>query len=203
MSTTLGLLQGFMETDHRVPADCTVVVSKICELCGCQMFVPGGIIYCPECQGSLFSVFFQEALDKVWNLERENQILSRLEPRLSFIKIRFKGAHMEGPVTLNVGQSMVASINGYDQYGQPWAGAIPTPRWSVDNPALDSIAQNGTVTTSEDVTSLAAGTANLTVGLTSAEGKTLTDTEVVTNLAPPPPPAVLSSIKINFSTPQP
>ena len=104
----------------------------------------------------------------------------------------------EGPVTLTVGQVTVASVDGYDQNGAPFTGTIPTPVWSIDNAALDSIAADSNNAANEDVTSLAAGTANLTATVTTAAGTTLTDTETITNLAEAP---VLSSIKINFATP--
>ena len=104
----------------------------------------------------------------------------------------------EGPVTLQVGQKTVASIDGFDQNGNPFLGPIPTPSWSIDNPTFDSIAADATNPADEDVTSLAAGVANLTASVTNAQGTALTDTETVTNVVP----QVLTSIKINFSTPQ-
>lgn len=101
----------------------------------------------------------------------------------------------EGPVTLTVGQTTIASIDGFDQFGAAWTGAVPSPSWSIDQSAMDSITADGS---NEDVTSLAAGTANLTASLTTAEGKLLSDSEVITNVAQAP---VLSSIKINFAAP--
>ena len=124
-----------------------------------------------------------------------------VKPRLTFIKIAFRAGDnnmAEGPVTLNVGQKTVASIDGFDQFGAPFTGPIPTPTWSIDNPALDSIAADATNPENEDVTSLAAGVANLSVSLTSAEGLVCKDTQAITNDAAVP---VLSSVKINFSTP--
>jgi hypothetical protein len=104
----------------------------------------------------------------------------------------------EGPVTLTVGQRTVASVDGFDQNGQPFTGTIPTPTWSIDNATFDSINPDTANPANEDVASLAAGVANLTATVVTAQGTTLTDTEVITNLAAA---AVLSSIKINFSTP--
>lgn len=104
----------------------------------------------------------------------------------------------EGPVTLTVGQVTVASLDGFDQNGNPFTGAIPTPVWSIDQPTLDSIAADATNAANEDVTSLAVGVANLTATVTLASGLNLSDTESVTNIAVSP---VLSSIKINFATP--
>jgi hypothetical protein len=104
----------------------------------------------------------------------------------------------EGPVTLTVGQRTVASIDAFDQNGQPFTGTVPTPTWSIDNPAFDSISQNTANPSNEDVASMAAGVANLTATVVTSDGRTLTDTETITNVAAA---AVLSSIKINFSTP--
>ncbi len=100
----------------------------------------------------------------------------------------------EGPVTLSVGQKTVASIDAFDQNGAPFTGTIPTPVWTIDNATFDSIVQDPTTANNEDVTSLAPGVANLTLTVGS-----LTDTETITNVAQAP---VLSSVKINFSTPQ-
>jgi hypothetical protein len=131
-------------------------------------------------------------------LREEKQILSELQlalaPRLSFIKLKFVGGKMpEGPVTLTVGQKTVASVDGFDQNGAPFTGAMPAATFSVDSPTIDSIDP-----VSGAVVSLAAGTANITATLITAEGKSLSDTETATNVAQAP---VLSSVKINFSTP--
>lgn len=119
--------------------------------------------------------------------------------RLSSIKIRFKdmgGCMPEGPVTLNVGQTTTATVDGFDQNGAPFTGTVPPATFSVDNPAIATVDP-----TSGLVTAVSAGVANVTATLITAEGTTLTDTETVTVRGTPPPPQVLSSIKINFSTP--
>lgn len=103
----------------------------------------------------------------------------------------------EGAVTLNVGQKTVASVDGFDQFGNPFPN-VPAGSWSIDNPALDTISQDATNPANEDILSVAAGVANLTATVTNAQGTVLTDTEAITNVATP----VLTSIKINFSTPQ-
>ncbi|MBO0887487.1 hypothetical protein J2P12_00140 [Candidatus Bathyarchaeota archaeon] len=115
---------------------------------------------------------------------------------LSFIKVKFGGA-MQGPVTLNVGQKTKATVVGFDQNGAPFTGPLPTPSFSIDNTSLNSGSDDGSG--GFDVTSLAAGVANLTATLTTAEGIQLTDTETITNIAVV---QKLSSIKIDFSTPQ-
>ena len=104
----------------------------------------------------------------------------------------------EGPVTLQVGQSTVATLDGFDQNGNPYTGTIPTPVWTIDQPNFDSIAVSATNASAETVTSLAVGVANLTATVTLPGGLNLSDTEAVTNIAVAP---ILSSIKINFATP--
>jgi hypothetical protein len=125
--------------------------------------------------------------------------------RLSSIKIRFhyhhhhhKGEHEmpSDPITLTVGESVVASVVGFDQNGNPFKGAIPQPTWSIDNSTFDSIAADATNPANEDVVSLAAGVANLTATVAGPAGP-LTDTEAITNVVP----QVLTSIQIQFSAP--
>lgn len=139
-------------------------------------------------------------------LEAEDEILARTKPRLVCIKIKFRRPSKtklgetimaEGPLTITVGQSTKATVDGFDQNGAPWTGAIPPVTYSIDNSTLDSSTPESDNFT-DDIVSLAAGTANLTASLTTVEGKALTDTETITNVAQAP---VLSSIKINFSTP--
>jgi hypothetical protein len=106
-----------------------------------------------------------------------------------------------GPVTLTAaGEQIEASIAGFDQYGDPWEGAIPPVLYSIDDSAIATSAPNSDGETDE-ITAVANGTANLTANLTTVEGQALTDIEqVIVNIPapPPPPPPVLSSIKIMF-----
>lgn len=149
-------------------------------------------------------------------LRRENEILretrethrdvelieQRLRPQLKSIKIAFQGeSHMPtaGPITLtSAGQTVTASVLGFDQFGQPFTGAIPTATFASDDTA-------GAIVTFDPstglVTAVANGVANITASLTSAEGLSLTDTEAVTVAIPitPPPTPVLSSIKVAFA----
>jgi len=132
-------------------------------------------------------------------LEVEHKIFDRFTPRLSYIKIAFQrgdNTMAEGPITLQVGQTTVASVDAFDQNGQPFKGTIPTPSWSIDQPSFDSITADSTTPANEDVTSLAAGVANLTVSVAGPNGP-LTDTETITNVVP----QVLTSVKINFAPP--
>ena len=103
----------------------------------------------------------------------------------------------EGPVTLTVGQSTVASIDGFDQNGAPYQGTIPTPAYSIDQPSFDTITPDGTNPSNEDILSVAVGVANLTATVQGPNGP-LTDTETITNVGVA---QVLSSIKINFASP--
>lgn len=132
-------------------------------------------------------------------IELDQEILALLKPKLSSIKITFrKGAVMaEGPVTLTVGQSTVASIDGFDQNGAPYQGTIPTPAYSIDQPSFDTITPDGTNPSNEDILSVAVGVANLTATVQGPNGP-LTDTETITNVGVA---QVLSSIKINFASP--
>jgi hypothetical protein len=136
----------------------------------------------------------EEDADEQVRLDRE--ILARLgPPKLSFIKIKFGGT-MQGPVTLTVGQKTKATVVGFDQNGAVFTGTIPPVTYTLDNPAFDSSTPDGS--NGDDIVSLAAGVANLTAALTTAEGVALTDTETITNTAVV---QKLSSIKIDFSTP--
>jgi hypothetical protein len=137
-------------------------------------------------------------LDEQQEIALLKQILDRLPTpsKLSSIKIAFGEPPMVGPVTLNVGQKTKATVVGFDQFGAPFNGTMPTAAFSLDNTTLNSGVDDGAG--GFDVTSLAAGVANLTARLTTTEGTALTDTETITNVAVV---QVLSSVKINFSTP--
>lgn len=129
------------------------------------------------------------------NLLREIRDKLPTPQKLSTIKLAFlKGDSMaEGPVTLSVGQTTVATVDGFDQNGAPFSGPVPTPTFAMDNSAI------ATVDASGNVVAVSAGVANLTATVVTAEGVTLSDTETVTVTAAAP---VLSSIKINFSVPK-
>lgn len=107
---------------------------------------------------------------------------------------------MPGPVTLNVGQKTTASVVVFDQNGNDMTAKFDFTTnpitWTLDNSTLDSESATGPDSTNSNViTSLAAGTANLTADVPGVANPT--DTEQVINVAP----AVATSIKINFSTP--
>ena len=100
-----------------------------------------------------------------------------------------------GPITLTTaGQTVTASVVGFDQFGNPWTGAIPTPTFADDNPAAATCAPASGL-----VTAVADGVANITASLTTAEGLALTDTEAVTVVINPPPTPVLITIKVAFA----
>jgi hypothetical protein len=147
----------------------------------------------------------------MWHFEHENkeleeierqekEILYLLQHKLSTIKIRFKFKEKNmantDPVTISVGQVIVATIVGFDQNGQPFLGTIPTPTWAIDNSALATIATDATNAADEDITGVAPGVSNLSASLVNAQGTTLTDSEPVTVVVP----QVLTSIQIQFLT---
>lgn len=103
-----------------------------------------------------------------------------------------------GPVTLtSAGQQVTASVLGYDQFGQPFTGAMPAATLSSDDTASAIVTFDPATGLT---TAVANGVANITATLTTAEGLSLTDTEAVTVAIPvvPPPTPVLSSIKVAF-----
>ena len=144
--------------------------------------------------------------------KRTNRLLEHLcrdlaPQTLTSIQIQFsKGINMgnpvagvAGPVTLTaVGQQVTASVLGFDQFGQPFLGTMPPATLSSDDSAQAIVTFDPTTGLT---TAVANGVANITAALTTAEGVALTDTEAVTVAIPvtPPPPQVLSSIKVAFA----
>lgn len=117
---------------------------------------------------------------------------------LKSIEIAFtEGTTMTaGPANLNVGQSVTATILGFDQFGQPFTidfTANPVS-WGIDQPGIASFTSNADKTAT--VTGVAAGTANL-----SAQCGAFSDSAQVIVAGQQAP--VLSSIKIDFGTPTP
>jgi len=144
---------------------------------------------------------------RVEDLESE---ITELLP-LTSIKIQFQRINamstapsgptpVAGPVTLTaVGQQVVASVLGFDQFGNPFTGTIPAATFTASDTA-------GAIATfdftSNTVTAVGNGVDNITASLVTAEGLTLSDTEAVTvalTSTPPPPTPVLSSIKVAFA----
>jgi hypothetical protein len=132
------------------------------------------------------------------------EIRDDLRPKLSAIEIRFGDNMAQGPVTLSSGQSTTATVLYFDQTGAPMPSTFvpPTVTYTIDNAAIAS-STPGADGQSDLVTYVSAGVANLTAAVTSAEGLALSDTETVTCSPVVTPPPVLSSVKINFSTPTP
>lgn len=127
-------------------------------------------------------------------LEQLRIIAGELAPkRLSSIKVKLSlgGIIMPvGPLTIAAGKTFTASVVGFDQNGAPFSGPLPTPSFTVDNTAAATVdAASGAGV------AVAAGVANVTGSLTSAEGLALSDTETVTVTAVVP---VLSSIKVSL-----
>jgi hypothetical protein len=123
-------------------------------------------------------------------------------PILTTIQIQFRRNIMPtaGPVTLTtLGQQVTASVLGFDQFGNPYTGVMPTATLSSDDTASAIVTFDPTTGLT---TAVANGVANITATLTTDEGVALTDTEAVTVAIPvvPPPTPVLSSIKVAFSS---
>jgi len=154
-----------------------------------------------------------ETLEELRHLSYSIRRIERelITPRLVEIRIAFtapstsKGDPLmavQGPVTLTtVGQVATASILGFDQFGNPWAGPIPPVSFSIDDTAGAIVTSKDNGDGTDTVAAVANGVANLTASLTTAEGVELTDTETITVAIPvvPPPTSVLSSIKIAFT----
>lgn len=101
-----------------------------------------------------------------------------------------------GPVTLTaVGQTVTASVLGFDQFGNPFTGTIPTPTFTASD-ATGAIATFDPATGL--VTAVANGVDSITASLTTAEGLALSDTEAVTVAIPVVAP-VLTTIKVAFA----
>lgn len=115
-----------------------------------------------------------------------------LTPRLRRIVIVQSGGP---PMPLEVGKTAVATVNGFDQFGQPFPIDFNAnvPSWTVSDPALATIAPDATTLGSEDVTGAAAGSETLSVavaGLTTsvtfdivAPAPVLTSVTITTNPA--------------------
>ena len=90
-------------------------------------------------------------------------------PKLTSIQLSFKGASMAtaGPVTLtSVGQTVTASVIGYDQFGNVFTGTIPTPTFTSSDTAQAVVTFDPTTGLT---TAVASGVANITATLTTAE----------------------------------
>lgn len=121
-----------------------------------------------------------------------DKLVGFLKPRLTFIKIAFGGHMSQGPVTLTVGQKTTGTVLGFDQNGAPFTidfTANPVT-WADDT---ETVLSDAPTPPTDTFTALAAGVANVT-----ATCGGFTDTEQATVVAAAP---VLSSIKIDFSTP--
>jgi hypothetical protein len=147
--------------------------------------------------------FHKEEIGLLRDIDKtEHEILRQLTlQRPSFIKIRFKKGNIVmplGPVTIVVGQKTVASLVIFDQNGVDMTSkydftANPIT-WALDNTTFDSQSATGPDSSNADtITSLAAGTANL-----SATTGKLSDVEQVINQAQA---QVATSAKISFTTP--
>lgn len=151
-------------------------------------------------------------------IEQNRQVIRLLKriaredapPVLTRIKLAFKGASpmataVAGPVILTtLGQQVIASLLGFDQFGNPFLGPMPPASFTSDDTAEAIVEFDPTTGLT---TAVANGVANITgsVQTTDANGNavTLQDTEAVTVAIPvvPPPSPILSSIKVAFAPP--
>ncbi len=145
------------------------------------------------------------------DLRKENAILRDIRdelkphPHLSSIEIAFtRRTHMAtvGPVTLEQGQSAIASLVYKDQFGQPMPDTfVPPPAsYTIDNPAIASSTPDADG--QHDVVAwVSGGAANLSASVLGPAGANLTDTKTVTCVPPVVDAPVLSSIEIAFDAP--
>src|SRR5258708_2022080 len=103
-----------------------------------------------------------------------DKLVDALPRRLSFIKIRFKGATMpQGPVTLQQGQSSTATVDYFDQNGNQMSPSStftpPTVTYKIDHPEFAS--SNPLADGQSDLeTWVAEGVANLTAVVQGPHG---------------------------------
>lgn len=143
-------------------------------------------------------------LEVLENIRHELRIIRRevAPPQLTTIQLVFSkgptmGTPVAGPITLTTaGQTVTASVLGFDQFGAPFTGPIPTPTFSSSDTAGAVITFDPTTGL---VTAVANGVANITASLTTAAGLALTDTEAVTVAISSGGTPVLSSIKVAFA----
>lgn len=116
--------------------------------------------------------------------------LKRL-PHLASVHISLQGVTMANPITLNVGDAKVATVAGFDQFGQPFPlDFTATPvSWTVDNAAV--VSSTPAADGSDAISAVAAGSANL-----SAVVAGLSDSLAITVVQPAP---VLTSVKISIA----
>lgn len=147
-------------------------------------------------QRAILQRLLDVAVENNHYLKRVYHFLQLIVHLPTHIRITFEGATM--PVTLNVGQSTIATATEADAAGVnvpiaefsviTWATSDPTIATSANNP-------DGTGT----FTAIAAGTVTVTV-TDASNGLTTSDT--ITVVTAPPPPDKPVSIAISFSTPQ-
>lgn len=133
------------------------------------------------------------------------QIANELLPPTSTLtaisqNFTLNGATMQGPITLNVGQTTKETVLGFNADGTPFTGPMPAVTYAIDNTAAASGADDGA--NGSDITGLSGGSANASASLTTAEGLALSVSTVITVNAVVPT-QVLTSIVQDFTTPAP
>lgn len=99
------------------------------------------------------------------------------------------------PKTLEVGQSTTASVQGFDQNGQPFTIDPAAIAWSPVDAAVASASVDTTAGT-EMLTGVGAGTATIAVGVTRSDGVVISASDSLSVTLPAP---VLTSATIVFS----
>ena len=120
-----------------------------------------------------------------------HHIVSLLQPRLARVEIIRSGG---SPMPLNVGDTVVATVNGFDQFRNPFPidfSATPAA-WSVSDPTLATITA-GSTPADENVTGVAAGSETLSVTVADQSASVTFD---VVAAAP-----VLTSVTITINPP--
>ncbi len=103
--------------------------------------------------------------------------------------------------TINLGQSIPFSVQGIDQFGNPFPiPADATYLWSDD--AADVATLAPTDQPNGIATSVGEGTTDVTIVVTLADGTTKFTASDALTVAPKPQP-VLSAVKIVWGTPTP
>ncbi len=99
-------------------------------------------------------------------------------------------------ITLNVGQSVIATVTVLDQYGNPFPYDLNAnvPSWTISDPSNIGLEAGGTPDT-EKLVANGASTATLTVNVPGVPNPT--DTASVTAVMAP---AVASKVQISFGT---
>lgn len=141
----------------------------------------------------------KDAIRRILELLEEILDILRQHPRLTRVQIRF-GDAMADTGTLAVGQSLTATVQGFDQNGQPFTIDFSTFKtaWTNGTPAVASDAASADGS-SDVITGVSAGVDLFTVSVTRPDGQVITSAQQPVTVTAPAP--VLTSVKIDFGAP--